>query len=103
MLRLTAKHSHTHPDHYAISNARYDFMTHCLDSRQPELITLAETIEDWWEDIENYIHTGITNAASEGNNRLIKLEARNAFGFRNPTNQRLRSRTATTRKARLPD
>ncbi|WP_211265814.1 transposase [Actinacidiphila oryziradicis] len=26
--------------------------------------------------------TGITNAASEGNNRLIKLEARNAFGFR---------------------
>lgn len=27
--------------------------------------------------------TGITNAASEGNNRLIKLEARNAFGFRN--------------------
>lgn len=62
LLRLTAKHSHTNPDRSAISNARYDFMTHCLDSRQPELITLAETIEDWWEGIENYIHTGITNA-----------------------------------------
>ena len=102
MLRLTAKHSHTHPDRHAISNAKHDFMTHCLDSRQPELITLAETIEDWWDGIKNYIHTGITNAASEGNNRLIKLEARNAFGFRNPTNQRLRSRTATTRKTRVP-
>lgn len=103
LLRLTAKHSHTNPDRSAISNARYDLMTHCLDSHQPELITLAQTVDDWWDGIENYIHTGITNAASEGNNRLIKLEARNAFGFRNPTNQRLRSRTATTRRTRVPD
>jgi transposase len=102
LLRLTAKHSHTNPDRSAISNARYDLMTHCLDSHQPELITLAQTVDDWWDGIENYIHTGITNAASEGNNRLIKLEARNAFGFRNPTNQRLRSRTATTRRNRVP-
>lgn len=102
LLRLTPKHSHTHPDRHAISGARYDFMTHCLDSRQPELVTLAQTIEDWWDGIGNYLHTGITNAASEGNNRIIKLEARNAYGFRNPTNQRLRSRTATTRQARVP-
>ncbi|TKA00116.1 transposase, partial [Actinacidiphila oryziradicis] len=39
-------------------------------------------------------------AASEGNNRLIKLEARNAFGFRNREHQRLRSRCATTRRSR---
>ncbi|WP_205719186.1 transposase [Actinomadura geliboluensis] len=52
------------------------------------------------DQIAAYIHTGITNAASEGNNRLIKLEARNAFGFRNRHNQRLRSRCATTRRAR---
>ena len=106
LLRLTAKHAHTGPDRHAISNARYEFMTHCLDSRQPELISLAQTIDDWWDGIEAYILTGITNAASEGNNRLIKLEARNAFGFRNPVNQRLRSRCATTRRARrdaLPD
>lgn len=32
--------------------------------------------------------------------RVIKLEARNAYGFRNPTNQRLHSRCATTRSAR---
>jgi transposase len=66
----------------------------------PELVTLAETVEQWWDGIETYLTTGITNAASEGNNRLIKLEARNAFGFRNRENQRLRSRCATTRRSR---
>ena len=33
---------------------------------------------------EAFILTGITNAASEGINRLIKLEARNAFGVPQP-------------------
>ncbi|MGW3635207.1 transposase [Streptomyces sp. NPDC005122] len=60
----------------------------------PELLTLAKAVEQWWDGIETYLTTGITNAASEGNNRLIKLEARNAFGFRNRANQRLRSRCA---------
>ena len=106
LLRLTFKHAHTTPDRSAISAARYEFTRHCIDSRHPELLTLAQTVDEWWDGIEAYILTGITNAASEGNNRLIKLEARNAFGFRNPTNQRLRSRCATTRRARrdrLPD
>lgn len=106
LLRLTFKHAHVTPDRAVISNARYEFTRHCIDSRQPELISLAQTVDEWWDGIEAYILTGITNAASEGNNRLIKLEARNAFGFRNPTNQRLRSRCATTRRARrdrLPD
>jgi len=106
LLRLTFKHAHVTPDRTAISAARYEFTRHCIDSRQPELLTLAQTVDEWWDGIEAYILTGITNAASEGNNRLIKLEARNAFGFRNPTNQRLRSRCATTRRARrdrLPD
>nr|WP_240467978.1 hypothetical protein [Streptomyces dangxiongensis] len=31
---------------------------------------------------------------------MIKLIARNAFGFRNPANQRLRTRCGTTRRAR---
>ena len=53
--------------------------------------------------IEAFILTGITNAASEGINRLIKLEARNAFGFRNPINQRLRSRCATWRASQIPE
>lgn len=101
LLRLTPKHAHTHPDREAVSAALYRFNAHVADhAHLPELVTLAETVEQWWDGIHAYITTGITNAASEGNNRVIKLEARNAYGFRNRANQRLRSRCATTRRAR---
>jgi transposase len=63
----------------------------------PELVTLAETISRWREPIAAAILLKVSNAASEGTNRVIKLVARIAFGFRNPANQRRRSRYATTR------
>jgi len=89
------------PDREAISAARYRFFAHVADhAHLPELVTLAETVEQWWDGIHAYVTTGITNAASEGNNRVIKLEARKAYGFRNRANQRLRSRCATTRRSR---
>ncbi|MEU6538584.1 transposase [Streptomyces sp. NPDC047000] len=102
VLHLAVTRAHTVPDRSAISAARYRFHAHIADhAHPPELLVLAETVEHWWDGIETYLATGITNAASEGNNRLIELEARNAFGFRNRTNQRLRSRCATTRRNRL--
>jgi transposase len=61
---------------------------------------LATTVETWWPEILAFLHTGITNAGSEGTNRVIKTVARDAYGFRNPVNQRLRTRCATTRRAR---
>ncbi|MFJ7945071.1 transposase [Streptomyces sp. NPDC096354] len=101
LLHLASKHTHTTPDRSAISAARDRFNAHLADhAHLLELRTLAETINHWWHGIKAYIVTGITNAASEGNNRLIKLEARKAFGFRNRENPRLRSRCATTRRAR---
>ncbi|MFJ2734494.1 MULTISPECIES: transposase [unclassified Streptomyces] len=45
-----------------------------------------------------FIATGHSNAESEGINRVIKLR-RAAHGFRNPANQRLRTRCVTTRRA----
>jgi hypothetical protein len=66
----------------------------------PEMERLATTVPAWWPEILAEITTGITNAASEGTNRLIKTDARCAFGYRNPANQRLRARCATTRRAR---
>jgi transposase len=42
--------------------------------------------------------TGITNAGTEGTNRLIKDAARIAFGFRNLENQRRRVRLHCKRK-----
>jgi transposase len=63
----------------------------------PELITLARTISRWEDEITAAVITGITNATSESLNRLAKLEARQAYGFRNPRNQRRRVRIACTR------
>lgn len=84
-----------------ISNRMFDFLSWCADRDYlPELKTLAETVQTWWSEIEAFILTKITNAKHEGLNRVIKLEARLAYGFRNPANQRLRSRCATTRASR---
>lgn len=66
----------------------------------PEMQRLANTISTWWPQILAAITTGVTNAASEGINRLMKTDARNAFGYRNPAHQRLGARCATTRRAR---
>lgn len=73
-------------------------MRRCADL--PELQRPAITIETWWPEILAFLHTGITNAGSEDTNRVIKTIARDAYGFRNPGSQRLRTRCATTRRAR---
>lgn len=49
----------------------------------PEVTVLAQTIEAWWPQILALTGTGMTDAATEANNRLIKDAARIAFGFRN--------------------
>ena len=53
-----------------------------------------------WPEILAFIRSGVTDAGSEGTNRVIKTIARDADGFRNPVNQRLRTRAGTTRRAR---
>jgi transposase len=90
----------TGADRSVISHRLYRFYTWCADAAVPELERLARTIQTWWPAIEAFLHTKITNAASEGCNRVVKLDARNAYGYRNPENQRLRTRCATTRRAR---
>jgi transposase len=101
-LRALLALARTHPARHQISTRLWAFYQWCAESAIPELHRLAATVEAWWPQIEAFVLTGITNAASEGINRLIKLEARNAFGFRNPVNQRLRSRCASIRAARRP-
>jgi transposase len=43
--------------------------------------------------------TDQSNAGSEGTNCVIKTIARDAYGFRNPESQRLRTRCGTIRRA----
>jgi transposase len=85
---------------HQVGHARWKLLTWCADSDIPEVRTLAVTVDRWWTEIAAFIDTGHSNAKSEGINRVIKLVARNAFGFRNADNQRLRTRCVTTRRAR---
>ena len=90
----------THPDRQKISELLTRFYESAAASGLPEIERLATTVSIWWPQILAGITTGITNAASEGINRAIKTDARCAYGYRNPANQRLRARCATTRRAR---
>jgi transposase len=92
----------TNPDRAQVARRLHRFYSRCANSGLPELERLAATVETWWPQILAFLHTGITNAGSEGTNRVIKTVARDAYGFRNPANQRLRTRCATTRRTRGP-
>lgn len=59
-------------------------------SEIPELQTLRSTLMKWRQEILNYFRTHITNARTEGYNRKAKLIQRNAYGFKNVENYRLR-------------
>jgi transposase len=74
------------------SSRLFAFYDWCACADVPEVTTLARTIEAWRPQILAFIETGITNAGTEANNRLIKDAARIAFGFRNLDNQRRRVR-----------
>ncbi len=90
----------SHPDRAQVARRLHRFYTRCADAGVPELERLASTVQTWWPPILAFLRTGITNAGSEGTNRVIKTVARNAYGFRNTDSQRLRTRCATTRRKR---
>lgn len=99
LMDLLALHG-TDPTRTRISALLVRFYTSAAASGLPEMERLATTVSTGWPQILAAITTGITNASSEGINRLIKTDARCAFGYRNPANQRLRARCTTTRRAR---
>jgi transposase len=64
-----------------------------------ETTRLATTIETWWPHIEVFLELGVTNARTEGFNRIIKQTKRVACGFRNMDNyqRRILTHIAVTR------
>ena len=62
------------------------FQAWCIDSQIPELTTLAAAVNTWWPEINAFLTTGITNARTEGYNRLLKQVKRAGCGFRNRPN-----------------
>jgi len=49
-----------------ISRQLYRFYTWCANADIPELTRLAQTIDDWWPEVEAFCRTRITNAKTEG-------------------------------------
>jgi transposase len=87
-------------DAHLTSHRLHRFLTWCIDSQIPELLTLAATIDTWWPEINAFVTTGITNARTEGYNRLVKQVKRSGCGFRNTENSARRIRFHCTRKQR---
>ena len=96
LLGLAARGGHRD----AIGRRLWAFYTWCADTDVPELHTLAQTIQAWWPAVEVFLTTGITNARTEGTNRLVKQVKRAACGFRNRRNYRTRVRLLCTRSTR---
>jgi transposase len=90
----------TNPERHVIRTRLDGFYQQAAATDAPEAHRLAATVEAWWPAIEAGLLTGYSNSRSEGYNRLAKHQGRNAFGFRNPVNQRRRIRWACTRQYR---
>lgn len=88
------------PDRHRLRHQLHRFYELCAEVNMPEVSKLAGTIETWWPAIAAFIDTRITNARTEGCNRLIKQVKRAACGFRNLENSRRRIRFHCTRKQR---
>jgi transposase len=97
-LNLRARITGSTPCERDVRGRLYDWCARNDDI--PEILSLAKTISRWEDQIVCAVLTGVTNAASESLNRLAKLEARLACGFRNPANQRRRVKMACTRGTR---
>lgn len=75
------------PTRDMISNAKFRFGAWSAQfANVPEILTLAETIDTWWTEIEAFLQLNITNARTEGSNRTIKQLKRVGCGFANQTN-----------------
>ena len=97
-LNLRARVTGSVPCERNVRDRLFAFYDWCAQNDDiPELLSLAKTVSRWESEIVAAVLTGITNSVSESLNRLAKLEARLAYGFRNPVNQRRRVRIACTR------
>lgn len=86
-LRALLSLARRRPTRDMISNAKYRFGAWCaLFADIGEIVTLAETIDTWWPEIEAFLRLNITNARTEGSNRTIKQLKRVACGMPNQTN-----------------
>ncbi len=101
VINLRARVTGSAPCERDVRDRLFGFYDWCAQNDDiGELVSLARTIARWEEELVCAILTGVTNAAAESLNRIAKLEARMAYSFRNPANQRRRVRVACNRGIR---
>jgi transposase len=101
VLKCRARVTGSAPSERQVRGRLFAFYDWCAQNEQvSELVSLAGTVSRWEQEIVTAVTTGVTNARSESLNRIAKLEARQAYGFRNPASQRRRVRIACTRGTR---
>ena len=83
---LLAAHGTTRYSRHETAHRRTRFLAACADAGLEETTRLVTTIERWWPEIEGFPELGVTNARTEGHNRVIKQIKRVACGFRNQAN-----------------
>ncbi len=85
---------------YAIRRRLFDFYNAAADAHLPEATRLARTIDTWWPAILVALTEDVTNARTEGFNRIIKQTKRVACGFTNMDNyqRRIMVHIAVTRQ-----
>jgi transposase len=76
-----------------------DFYEAAVDAHLPEATRLAGTISTWWPAVLVALTHAVTNARTEGFNRIIKQTKRVGCGYRNMDNyqRRILSHIAVTR------
>ena len=79
-----------------------DFYEAAIDANMPETTRLANTIQTWWPAILVALTHDVSNARTEGFNRIIKQTKRVGCGYRNMDNyqRRILSHIAVTRPQR---
>jgi transposase len=79
-----------------------DFYDAAIDAATPETTRLATTIQTWWLAILVALTHDVSNARTEGFNRVIKQTKRVGCGYRNMINyqRRILSHIVVTRPQR---
>ena len=84
--QLLQAHGPTRYSRHQTAHRLHRFLDACVVADMPETTRLAATVERWWPEIEAFLRLGVTNARTEGHNRIIKQIKRVACGFRNMDN-----------------
>jgi transposase len=71
-----------------------------LGADMPETTRLWDTINAWWQEIETFIDTRVTNARTEAANTSIKQIKRTGRGYRNPDHYQTRILLRSARRTR---